>query len=166
VVVGEAGLSQPSSTADSGHTVSDKALRTAREVVLHTDRSGRAHGSDRLERAGVRARSLEASGTTEDVTLLLADLSGASLVITVGMHSTLHQLLDDQRSGLPSVFLTRLRVGPKLVDANGVAQLYAGRVRLWHLALVLLAGLLALAVAIAATPVGHQWWASIQGLFP
>ena len=52
--------------------------------------------------------------------------------------------------------------GPKLVDARAVPQLYAGRVRLWHLAAVLLAGLLALTVAIAATPVGEEWWADVQ----
>ncbi|MEP7092249.1 MAG: SteA domain-containing protein, partial [Nocardioidaceae bacterium] len=73
-------------------------------------------------------------------------------------------------------FLTRLRVGPKLVDAKGVPQLYAGRVRIWHLVLVLLAGFVALGVAVAATPVGGDWWSSvgdgrsdvlqwIQGLF-
>ena len=36
------------------------------------------------------------------------------------------------------------------------------RVRLWHLALVLLAGLVALGVAIAATPVGAEWWDDLQ----
>ncbi|MGZ4492365.1 MAG: putative cytokinetic ring protein SteA [Nocardioidaceae bacterium] len=162
VVVGESGLAQPSTNSDNGQTISDKALRTAHEVVLHTDRSGRAIGSDRLERIGIRTRSLAASGATEDVALLLADLSGASLLITVGTHATLDEFLDRQRSGLASAFLTRLRIGTKLVDAKGVPQLYAGRVRLWHLLVVLLAGLVAVGVAVAATPVGSDWWHSIQ----
>jgi uncharacterized membrane-anchored protein len=162
VVVGEQGLGQGSTAHEQGQTVTDKALRHSREVVLHTDRGGRAIGSDRLERLGVRTQELAASGTTEDVALLLADASGASLVITVGMHATLDEFLDRQRAGLASTFLTRLRVGPKLVDAKSVPQLYAGRVRLWHLALVLLAGLLALGIAIAATPVGAEWWDWLQ----
>ncbi len=159
VVVGQEGLSA------SGHdsAVSDKALRAGREVVLHTDRAGHAVGSDRLDRVGVRAPSLTASGGTEDVALLLADAAGASLIITVGMHATLDEFLDRHRSGLASTFLTRLRVGPRLVDAKGVPQLYAGRTRPWHLAVVVLAGLVALAVALLATPVGHTWWASVQG---
>ena len=37
-------------------------------------------------------------------------------------------------------------------------SLYSGRVRPWHLLLVLLAGLIALAAAIAVTPVGQEWW--------
>jgi uncharacterized membrane-anchored protein len=163
VVVGEEGLAQASSAAEKGSTITDKALRGAREVVLHADRSGRAVGSDRLDRLGVRHQTLSASGTSEDVALLLADVRGASLIVAVGSHATLDEFLDRQRAGLASTFLTRLRVGPKLVDAKGVPQLYAGRVRLWHLALVLLTGLLALAVAIAATPVGEEWWSSIGG---
>ena len=163
VVIGEGGLAQGSRSGDSGSTVSDKALRDAREVVLHADRSGRAIGGDRLERLGVRHQTLSASGTSEDVALLLADVRGASLIIAVGTHATLDEFLDRQRAGLASTFLTRLRVGPKLVDAKGVPQLYAGRVRLWHLALVLLAGLIALGAAIAATPVGGDWWSSFGG---
>jgi uncharacterized membrane-anchored protein len=81
----------------------------------------------------------------------------------VGTHATLDEFLDRQRSGLASTFLTRLRVGPRLIDAKGVPQLYSGRVRLWHLALVLLAGLLALAVAIGSTPGGEAWWQDLRG---
>ena len=169
VVVGEHGLAQSGSGRESSDAVTDKALRSAREVVLHTDRSGRAIGSDRLERLGVRSSKLAASGTVEDVSLLLADVSGASLIITVGTHATLDEFLDRQRSGLASTFLTRLRVGPKLVDAKGVPPLYSGRVRVWHLLLVLLAGMLAFLVALAATPVGQGWAHSlgtaVAGLF-
>jgi uncharacterized membrane-anchored protein len=176
VLVGEAGLAQGSTAGEHGDTVSDRALRSAREVVLHTDRSGRAVGADRLERLAVRPSALAAAGASADLALLLADVSGASLVITVGTHASLDELLDGQRDGLASTFLTRLRVGPKLVDAKGVPQLYSGRVRLWQLLLVLLAGLIAVAVAVASTPVGKQWWSDagphltaalswIQGLF-
>jgi uncharacterized membrane-anchored protein len=163
VVVGEEGLAQGSTAGERGSTVSDKALRSSREIVMHADRAGRAIGAERLDRLGVRHQTLSASGTSEDVALLLADVRGASLIIAVGTHATLDEFLDRQRAGLASTFLTRLRVGPKLVDAKGVPQLYAGRVRLWHLALVLLAGLIALGAAIAATPVGGDWWSSFGG---
>lgn len=160
VVIGETGLA-PSGRDESG-AVSDKVLRGAKEVVLHSDRSGRALGSERLERLGIRAHDFSASGTSEDVALLLADLAGASLIVSVGTHATLAEFLDRQRAGLSSTFLTRLRVGPKLVDAKGVPHLYSGRVRLWHLLLILLAGILAVVLAVAATPVGQQWWGSLQ----
>lgn len=162
VVIGEHGLAPGNRTGDIA-TVSDKALRGAKVVVLHSDRAGRAVGSDRLERIGVRPHNFSASATTEDVALLLADHAGASLIISVGSYATLTEFLDRNRSGLASTFLTRLRVGPKLVDAKGVPQLYAGRVRTWHLLAVLLAGLVALFAAIAGTPVGQEWWHSVQG---
>ena len=169
VVVGADGLAQGSRASDKGSTVSDKALRGAHEVVLHLDRAGRAVGSDRLDRIGIRAHTFSASGTTEDIAMLLADMSGASLIVAVGAHATLGEFLDRNRSGLASTFLTRLRVGPKLVDAKGVPQLYAGRVRLWHMYAILLAGIIALLVAVSATPVGQAAFQDLtnwfQGLF-
>jgi uncharacterized membrane-anchored protein len=66
---------------------------------------------------------------------------------------------------MASSFLTRLRVGPHLVDARAVQRLYQSRIRTWQLVLLAVAGLLAVAVAAAATPVGEQWWQqSWQGL--
>lgn len=148
--------------------ISDAAFKAAGEVVIHSDESGRVIGADRVEKLGVRAKTMSAAGTSEDVALLLADVRGASLIITVGTHATLDEFLDRHREGLASTFLTRLRVGPKLVDAKGVPLLYAGRVRVWQLLLVLFAGLLAVAAAIGTTPAGQDWWDSfrdwIQGL--
>ncbi|HET7357717.1 MAG TPA: putative cytokinetic ring protein SteA [Nocardioidaceae bacterium] len=162
VVVGQDRLPFSGGKTEARDNVSRKGLWSAKEVVLHTEPSGVAAGRERLDRIGLQAHTLAASATTEDVALLVADLSKASVIITVGMHATLEEFLDGHRSGLASTFLTRLRVGPRLVDAKGVPQLYSGRARPWHLVVVLLAGLLALAVALAATPVGHAWWLSLQ----
>ena len=73
------------------------------------------------------------------------------------MHATLDEFLDRQRTGLASTFLTRLRSAPSWSTPRAVPALYSGRVRAWHLWLVLLAGLLALAAAIGVTPVGQEW---------
>lgn len=164
VVVGESGLATGNRSGDLA-TISDRGLRDAGEVVLHTDRAGRAAGSERLDRLGVRPQEFAASGTSEDVALLMADLAGASLIVSVGTHATLDEFLDRHRSGLASTFLTRLRVGPKLVDAKSVPQLYSGRVRLWHLLVVLLAGVVALLVALAGTEVGQEWWQAVKTWF-
>ena len=51
VVVGEQGLGQGTNAGEQGQTVTDRALRHSHEVVLHTDRGGRAVGSDRRERS-------------------------------------------------------------------------------------------------------------------
>jgi uncharacterized membrane-anchored protein len=155
VVVGEDGLDPRS---DQVTPVSDRALTRAGEVLLHADPADRLVGAERLDRLGVPdSARVAAGGTTADIALLVAADQDASLIVTVGTHATLDEFLDRHRSGLASTFLTRLRVGPRLVDAKALPTLYAGRVRTWQLLLVLLVGVLALVAALAATPRGHHW---------
>ena len=150
--------------ADDVELPGAKTLRAARDVVVRTDRgAGRAH-VDSLERLGVRPLRFESAATPEDAALILADAGAAAVIVGVGMHATLDELLDRQRPGVASTYLTRLKVGPRLVDADAVPYLYSGRVRPWHLLLVMLAGLVALAAAISVTPVGQDWLDSLQGL--
>jgi uncharacterized membrane-anchored protein len=162
--------------ADPADRVSAKALRGARDVVVVVDRGIGKVPTDSLERLGVRPHHFETGATAEDAALMLASLGGASLIVGAGVHASLDDFLDRQRGGLASTFLTRLKVGPELVDARAVPQLYAGRVRIWHLWLVLLAGLLAVLAAVAVTPVGQEWFddlrpalsdlfADVEGLF-
>ena len=87
--------------------------------------------------------------------MLLADDKGAELIVAVGTHATLVEFLDKGRSGMASTFLTRLRVGSKLVDAKGVSRLYRNRISNVQLTLLVLAGLLALGVALASTAAGQ-----------
>ena len=61
--------------------------------------------------------------------MLLAYEAGAQLIVAVGTHATMVEFLDKGRRGMASTFLTRLRLGPVLVDAKGVSRLYEGRVR-------------------------------------
>jgi uncharacterized membrane-anchored protein len=138
-------------------SVSDTTLQCGAELIVHAYRDGRAPGLDRLERLGLEGVAFPATGTSEDIAMLLADSKGASLIVAVGTHATLVEFLDKGRAGMASTFLTRLRVGPKLVDAKGVGRLYHHRVRTWHLLLFLVSGILALLVAIAASPTGREW---------
>ena len=83
--------------------------------------------------------------------MLLADDKGAELIVAVGTHATLVEFLDKGRSGMASTFLTRLRVGGKLVDAKGVSRLYRCRISNLQLrCLLVVAGLLALVAALSA----------------
>lgn len=136
-------------------SVSDKALRSGAEIVIHAYRDGRAPGQRRVEDLGVEHVVFPATGTSEDIAMLLADDSGAELIVAVGTHDTLIEFLDKGRSGMASTFLTRLRVGSKLIDAKGVSQLYRTRISSWQLVLLAVVGLLALFVALAATNVGQ-----------
>lgn len=158
-------------------SVSDRALKSGAEIVVHAYRDGRAPGQERVEALGVTPVVFPATGTSEDVAMLLADDKGAKLIVAVGTHATLIEFLDKGRSGMASTFLTRLRVGGKLVDAKGVSRLYRTRIsNLWLVGL-LIAALFALFVALAATETLEpliqvtgakldDLWAFIEGLFP
>lgn len=136
-------------------------LKEARDVIVCVPRGGDRSPTDSLERLGVRPLRLESAATSEDAALILADACDAAIIIGVGMHATLEEMLDGQRHGLASTYLTRLKVGPRLVDATAVPHLYSGRVRPRHLYVVMLAGLAALSAAIAVTPVGQEWTTSL-----
>lgn len=136
-------------------SVSDKALTCGAEVVVHAYRDGRAPGLERVVKLGVKHVVFPATGTSEDVAMLLADDKGAELIVAVGSHATLVEFLDKGRSGMASTFLTRLRVGSKLVDAKGVSRLYRARISNNQLTLLVLAGLVALGVALASTSAGQ-----------
>jgi uncharacterized membrane-anchored protein len=157
-----------SNTAGDAERPSAKALRAARDVVVRVDSGGRLH-AEQLERLGVRPLPLESSGTSEDSALLLLEAEAARLIVGVGLHASLEEVLDRQNPGLAGTYLTRLKVGHLLVDAASVHLLYSGRVRPRHVFLVLVAGLLALATAVAVTPVGQEWLTALtdylQGLF-
>jgi len=138
-------------------SVSDKALRCGAEIVVHAYRDGRAPGLARVEALGITPVVFPAAGTSEDVAMLLADDSGAELIVAVGTHVTLVEFLDKGRDGQASTFLTRLRVGGKLVDAKGVSQLYRARIPGRLLVTMLLVGMLAFIAALASTPAGQAW---------
>ena len=109
-------------------SVTDAALRRGAELVVHAYPDGRAPGLARLQELGLAGIIFPAAGTSEDVAMLLADEKGAQLIVAVGTHATLVEFLDKGRGGMACTFLTRLRVGGKLVDAKGVSRLYRSRI--------------------------------------
>jgi uncharacterized membrane-anchored protein len=133
-------------------SVSDRALRSTRERIVHAYAGGSAPGADRLERLGFPHHVVAAPGISEDVALLLAFEKGAELIVAVGTHFNLVEFLERDRAGMSSTFVARLKVGEILIDAKGVSRLVSRRVGIWPLAAVTLAGLAAIAVAVAVSP--------------
>ena len=150
-------------------SVSDTALTSGAEIVVHAYRDGTAPGTERVEALGVECVAFPASGTSEDIAMLLADDKGAELIVAVGTHDTVMEFLDKGRKGMASTFITRLRVGSKLIDAKGVSLLYRQRISSLQLAVLIIAGLVALGVAMTATSAGQTFLgligAQLDGLF-
>ncbi len=133
-------------------SVSDKALKSGAELVVHAYENGAAPGSDRLRAMGLDYHVVPAPATSEDVALLLAYEKGAELIVAVGTHFNLIEFLERNRSGMSSTFLTRVKVGEILVDAKGVSRLFSRKVGIWPLLVVPVIGLFALVVAVAVSP--------------
>jgi uncharacterized membrane-anchored protein len=171
----EAGYS-PDMIIGDMDSVTDDVLRCGAEVIVHAYRDGRAPGLARVHQLGVAAQLFPAAATSEDVAMLLADEKGATMIVAVGTHATLVEFLDKGRGGMASTFLTRLKVGGKLVDAKGVSRLYRQNISGSSLLLLILSALAAMASAVAVSTVGKaylslvaEWWDnlifSVQRLF-
>jgi uncharacterized membrane-anchored protein len=129
-------------------SVSGEALDVGAELVVHAFPDGRAPGLDRIRAAGLDSVIFEATGTSEDIAMLLAYERGAELIVAVGTHANLIEFLDKGRKGMASTFLTRLRVGTILIDAKGVSRLYRSRIKTGDVLMLVGSALLVLMLAV------------------
>jgi uncharacterized membrane-anchored protein len=147
----EAGL-KPDLILGDMDSAGDEALRCGAEVIVHAYPDGRAPGRERLLEMGIDHTVVPAAGTSEDVAMLMAYEKGADLIVSVGAHFNLIEFLDRKRGGMSSTFLTRLRIGEKLVDAKGVSRLYNPGTGFAPAALFLAAFAVLLAIVVIASP--------------
>ncbi len=149
----EAGFS-PDVIVGDMDSVTDAALKSGAELIVHAYDDGRAPGMQRLEELGIAegAHTWPLSATSEDLALLLAWECGADLIVAVGTHANLVEYLDKGRKGMASTFLVRLKVGTKLVDAKGVNKLYRASVGPRHLVVLVAAGMAVVTAVLLISP--------------
>jgi uncharacterized membrane-anchored protein len=157
-------------------SVSTESMECGAELVVHAYPNGGAPGLATVEALGLSAEVLTAPGTSEDVAMLLAHERGAELIVAVGSHTSVVEFLDKGRQGMASTFLARLRIGPRLVDAKGVSQLYRTRISGKLLLLLPLAVLITgIVLSVISEPMRLYWssiwevvrdtWFRLQSLF-
>ena len=132
-------------------SLSDTAMHCGAQLIHHVHPDGRAPGRENLLAAGVEYDEFVAEGMSEDAALLIAYEAGATLIVAVGTHATMVEFLDKGRRGMASTFLTRLRLGPALVDAKGVSRLYEGRIRRRDMVFLVASAIAAMAIMIYAS---------------
>jgi uncharacterized membrane-anchored protein len=150
-------------------SVSDEVLAGGAELVVHAYPDGRAPGLERVRRLNRSAVLFPAAATSEDIAMLLADGHGAELIVAVGAHATLGEFLDKGRGGMASTFLTRLKVGGKLVDARGVSRLYRRAVPVTASALLMATTVVAVTLGLLLATIWRgpvdeaaRWWDSLM----
>lgn len=148
-------------------SVSERSLRSGAKLVVHAYPNGKAPGAERLDELGLQYSLFKASGTSEDIAMLMAYNRGAELIVAVGTHSSMVDFLDKGRSGMASTILTRMKVGPALVDAKGVSRLYHSGVRKRDLLLLVVGALIAIIIIIIVSDpvrlVIHSIWSDLTG---
>ncbi len=142
-------------------SVSEHALRSGAELVVHAFPNGRAPGAERLGSLGLQYVVFESAGTSEDIAMLLAYERGAELIVAVGSHNSMEDFLDKGRQGMASTFLVRLKVGRVLVDAKGVNNLYRPVVKGRDIALFAAAMISSLALVVAVSEPVRLWLRSV-----
>ena len=147
----EAGL-KPDLILGDMDSAGDAALRCGAELIVHAYPDGRAPGRERLLELGLEHTLVPSAGTSEDVAMLMAFEKGADLIVSVGAHFNLIEFLDRKRGGMSSTFLTRLRIGEKLVDAKGVSRLYTPSPSFAPLLLFLVTFAILLTIVVISSP--------------
>ena len=144
-----AGGYRPQLIVGNPDQMSAEVLKCGAQVVLPADADGNADGLERIQDLGIGAMTFPAAGSATDLALLLVDHHGAALIVTVGQSASIEEFFDRTRvQSNPSTFLTRLKVGDKLVDAKAVATLYRNHISGGTIALLILAVLLAVIAAL------------------
>jgi uncharacterized membrane-anchored protein len=140
-------------------SVSDEALGCGAEIVVHAYGNGvqQAPGLERVKKLGLEASVFPIQGTSEDMAMILAYEKGAEIIVAVGAHSSLIDFLDKGRAGMASTFLTRLKIGSKLVDAKGVSRLYRRTPGVRELFVLIAAAAVPVLVVAFQSPAVRTW---------
>ncbi|HTO01168.1 MAG TPA: putative cytokinetic ring protein SteA [Microthrixaceae bacterium] len=150
-------------------SLSERAWNCGAELIHHVHPDGRGPGREELLEKGLPYEEFIIEGTSEDAAMMLMYEMRAELIVAVGTHATMVEFLDKGRAGMSSTFLTRLRLGPMLIDAKGVSQLYRGRVRRRDI-LLLVASAITVILAVALVSDSLQlllrtMWLDVRGLW-
>src|SRR3712207_4415643 len=133
-------------------SVSDDALKAAKEILVHAYVDGRAPGLKRVEDLGLEAVVMPSPGTSEDIAMLVAYEYKAKLIVALGTHSNMIDFLEKGRKGMASTFLVRLKIGARLIDAKGVSMLYKSRLKIKYIVALILTGLFPVLIVASLSP--------------
>ncbi|MGF7184971.1 putative membrane-anchored protein [Desulfitispora alkaliphila] len=139
-------------------SISDSALSCGAQIIVHAYANGNAPGLERIHNLSLEAEILPATGTSEDIAMLLAYEQGAELIVAVGTHSNMIDFLEKGRKGMASTLLVRMKIGQVLVDAKGVSKLYRQKFKAKYIAEIIIAALLPLTLVSIISPYTYQFF--------
>ncbi|MDI6602176.1 MAG: putative cytokinetic ring protein SteA [Thermoanaerobacteraceae bacterium] len=138
-------------------SVSDRCLKSCKQIIVHAYPDGRAPGLKRVNELNLKSDIVPMPGTSEDIALLMAYEMGADLIVALGTHTNMIDFLEKGRKGMASTFLVRLKVGSKLMDAKGVNKLYRSGVKASYILGITVSALLPICVVFLMSPPMQQF---------
>ncbi|WP_286929785.1 MULTISPECIES: putative cytokinetic ring protein SteA [Aeromicrobium] len=167
-----AGL-RPHLLVGRGDDFSGRMIERSGEVVIVSP-SGRLDRPEQFEAHGRQPVIFTATGTPDNLAVLLADQNEAAVIVLVGGPTRLVDLVDGDAADAAGTFIARLRAGSRVVDAQAVRWFARQRLSWFTPLLLLVAGIVAVVAAVATTPLGHEWLAPVadrvtswtEGLLP
>jgi uncharacterized membrane-anchored protein len=155
LLTGTRGVPQADLLVGDPRQFNDAVLRALPRLLVPGEPSEEARIT--AERLGLLLIGFPGAQGPEDAALLMADAADARCIVITGPGLSLPEFLDRGRIGMAGSVLTRIIAGGRVVPADQAADLHRREVPGWGLAALLLAGLAAVAAAVATTPVGQQW---------
>lgn len=150
-------------------SMADASVNCGALLLAHSQDAETPAGIERVRSQELTYQKLPWLGTNRDAGLLVADALDAPLIVAVGTNDMLADMVDTDTSHYGPSMITHLRLGARLINAKGVSLLYRRQFSNWFLAVLALAGLLALGVALIATEAGQTFLgligAQLDGFF-
>ena len=104
-------------------SVSDDALYSASDIIVHAYPNGSAPGEMRIKKMNLAYQMYTCLGMSEDAVMLMAYFYHISKMILVGSHSSMIDLMEKNRQGMSSTLLVRMLTNSKVIDAKGYHKL-------------------------------------------
>ncbi|MCD4556922.1 putative cytokinetic ring protein SteA [Schaalia sp. lx-100] len=146
-------------------TVPEKILRSGAQLLVRQGHDGIAPGRERLARMGVAHDVIEFGGSAQDAAVLFLSYAKPTVIVTVGQHHSVEDLIDRGRGAMAPTFFTRLVAQDLIVSSRAVAAMHRPRLRATSIVLLACVVVCTMGAALMTTPWGQDMAAVLGHYF-
>lgn len=94
------------------------------KFIAHSYLDGYSPGGEKLLEYNIRCATVPFPGMSEDLAIMIAYVSNATHIYTLGCRTSAVELVEKGREGMGSTLLTRIYCGEKISDCKSIHQLF------------------------------------------
>lgn len=95
--------------------------------IAHSYLNGKSPGHLRLKERSIDSMTVPFPGLSEDLAIMIAAVSNADHIFTIGCRTSAIELIEKGRKGMASTLLTRMFIGERISDWKGLHKLFSLR---------------------------------------